>query len=123
MKYIHTFWSKPLFENKFNEFNISLDTILLDYAFSVDCIHKIDHKIVLFADEMGAELLSFIPYDEVHIVEIVMLILYIRFLNLMIILLKQKMMYNDTLECMKLCLNFLTKNHITYPQIYLCMNG
>lgn len=69
MKYIHTFWSKPLFENKFNEFNISLDTILLDYAFSVDCIHKIDHKIVLFADEMGAELLSFIPYDEVHIVE------------------------------------------------------
>ena len=25
MKYIHTFWSKPLYQNKFNKFNVSLE--------------------------------------------------------------------------------------------------
>jgi hypothetical protein len=69
MKYIHTFWSKPLYQNKFNKFNVSLDSILLDYAYSVHCVHQFDEKIVLFADKRGAELLSFIPYDEVHIVD------------------------------------------------------
>ena len=69
MKYIHTFWSKPLYQNKFNKFNVSLNSILLDYAYSAHCIHAIDEKIVLFADKKGADLLSFIPYDEVHIVD------------------------------------------------------
>jgi hypothetical protein len=65
MKYIHTFWSKPLYKNKFNKFNACLDAILSDYAYSANCIHKLNRKIVLFTDSVGAELLSFIDYDDV----------------------------------------------------------
>lgn len=67
MKYIHTFWSKPLYKNKFNKFNACLDVILSDYAYSANCIHKLNRKIVLFTDPVGAELLSFIDYDDVVI--------------------------------------------------------
>lgn len=68
MKFIHTFWSKPLFNNKFDSFNNSLTNILIDYACSVSFIHKYGEKIVLYADKIGTQLLSCIPYDEVYII-------------------------------------------------------
>ena len=69
MKFIHTFWSKPLFNNKFDKFNNALTNILLNYACSAAFIHKYEEKIVLYADKQGARLLSCIPYDEVHIID------------------------------------------------------
>ena len=68
MKYIHTFWSKPLVEKKFADYNSSLTIILTDYAYSVECVHRLGETIELYADEYGAELLSFISYDKVHII-------------------------------------------------------
>lgn len=68
MKFIHTFWSKPLLNNKFNKMEILLPVTINQYAYSAECVHNLNHKIVLFADEIGAELLSCIPYDEVIIV-------------------------------------------------------
>lgn len=69
MRFVHTFWSKPLYNNKFNTFNNSLNTVLSNYGYSVVCIHALGEKIILYADAKGAELLSFIPYDEVIIVD------------------------------------------------------
>ena len=69
MKFIHTFWSKPLFNNKFDTFNTSLTNILLNYACSASFVHKFGEKIVLYADKKGARLLSCIPYDEVYIID------------------------------------------------------
>ena len=68
MKFIHTFWSKPLLNNKFTNLEILLPVVLTQYAYSADCIHRLGEKIVLFADEVGAVLLSHIPYDDVIIV-------------------------------------------------------
>lgn len=67
MKFIHTFWSKPLKEHK--SYNINLSSLLTVYAFSAECIRNLGETIELYADEYGAELLSFIPYDKVHIVK------------------------------------------------------
>lgn len=69
MKFIHTFWSKPLFNNKFNKFETLIKCTLLDYAYSAHCVKKFGEKIILFADKKGAEILSPIPYDEVHIID------------------------------------------------------
>lgn len=68
MKFIHTFWSKPLLNNKFSKKETLLPITINQYAYSAECVHNLNHKIVLFADELGAELLSCIPYDEVIIV-------------------------------------------------------
>ena len=68
MRFVHTFWSKPLYNNKFNTFNNSLKCILSNYGYSVACVKSFGEKIILYTDEKGAELLSFIPYDEVIII-------------------------------------------------------
>lgn len=69
MRFVHTFWSKPLYNNKFNTFNNSLNCILSNYGYSAACIKSFGEKIILYADEKGAELLSFILYDEVIIID------------------------------------------------------
>lgn len=68
MKFIHTFWSKPLFNNKFNKFETLIKCTLLDYAYSAHCVKKFGEKIILFTDKKGADILSPIQYDEVHII-------------------------------------------------------
>ena len=67
MKFIHTFWSKPLNEHK--SYNLNLSSLLTVYAYSAECIRNLGETIELYADEYGAELLSFIPYNKVHIVK------------------------------------------------------
>ena len=67
MKFIHTFWSKPLIEHK--SYNLNLSSLLTVYAYSAECIRNLGETIELYADEYGAELLSFIPYDKVHIIK------------------------------------------------------
>lgn len=67
MKFIHTFWSKPMLNSKFGIRENHLKAILTDYSYSALCVHKWGEKIVLYTDEFGAKLLSFIPYDDVYI--------------------------------------------------------
>lgn len=69
MKFAHSFWSAPLLNNKFDTFDNSLIITLVDYALSCEYIHQAGEKIVLYADKIGAEILSPIPYDEVIIIE------------------------------------------------------
>lgn len=70
MKFVHSFWSKPLLESKFNDYSTLLNVVLTDYAYSVACIKKNGHSIKLFTDKIGAQLLSFIPYDEIVVLDI-----------------------------------------------------
>lgn len=69
MKFIHTFWSKPLTSKQISDYNASLYTILADYSYSCYCIKKLNQEIELYADKLGAEMLSFLPYDKIHIIE------------------------------------------------------
>lgn len=65
MTFIHTFYSEPLYGNKFADFEESLNNILWDYGCSAMFVKKFGHKIKLFTDERGKELMSCIPYDEI----------------------------------------------------------
>jgi len=67
MRFVHTFWSKPLYENKFGDFNTQLKNVLSNYLFSAICVKSFGHEIVLFTDNKGKELLDFIPYDTVYL--------------------------------------------------------
>lgn len=68
MTFVHSFWSKPLLNNKFEKFEMMLPVILSNYAYSAHCIKQRGHKIKLYADEKGAEMLDFIPYDSIEII-------------------------------------------------------
>lgn len=73
MNFAHSFWSKPLFENKFSfqyKFEEALLNTLLDYAYSVQLLHKYGYKITLYADKIGIDLFSVIPYDNVVEIDI-----------------------------------------------------
>lgn len=70
MTFVHTFWSKPLQERFFGGYNNCLCAILSTYSYSFDNIKQFGHKIKLYTDKPGAELLSFLNYDEVIIVDI-----------------------------------------------------
>lgn len=70
MKFAHSFWSKPLFENKFGNFEDIFKCTLITYAYSVHCIHELNEQIVLYTDKRGSEILSAIPYDEIYIVDV-----------------------------------------------------
>lgn len=68
MNFAHSFWSKPLFQNKFERyfsFEQALLNTLLDYTYSASLVHKFNHTITLYADRVGIDLLSVIPYDKV----------------------------------------------------------
>lgn len=69
MVFVHSFWSKPLLQNKFSKYQEMLPIILSNYAYSCTSVKSFGHQIKLYADKIGAELLSFIPYDEVIIIE------------------------------------------------------
>ena len=69
MTFVHSFWSKPLLEGKFNKFDTQLPVILSDYAYSAACIKHFGHKIKLYTDDFGKELLSFIGYDEIIVID------------------------------------------------------
>lgn len=69
MKFVHTFWSKPLLQNKFDDKKDSVRYTLMNYACSAAYIHHQGYHIVLFTDEIGKNLLSFIPYDDIIVVD------------------------------------------------------
>ena len=71
MTFIHTFNSEPMLKNIFGYMGEWLETVranIIDYTYSAYCIKNIPGcRIVLYADPAGAEILSHIPYDEVHV--------------------------------------------------------
>lgn len=69
MNFVHTFWSKPFLNNRFNKYQELLPVILTDYAYSCSCIKTKGHSIRLFTDKFGADFLGFIPYDEIVILD------------------------------------------------------
>jgi len=73
INFAHSFWSKPLFEKKFERyfsFENAVKNTLLDYAYSASLVHKFGHNITLYADKNGIELLSFIPYNNIVEIDI-----------------------------------------------------
>lgn len=69
MTFVHSFWSKPLLQKKFQGIEKSLKLTLVNYAYSVECIHKHNHKIVLYTDSIGENILKIIPYDEIIVID------------------------------------------------------
>jgi len=67
MRFVHTFYSEPLLRNKFNNFNTAITFTLTDYACSAAFVKHFGHQIILVTDKIGYALLSFIPYDEIII--------------------------------------------------------
>lgn len=67
MKFIHTFWSKPLLLKRFRESD--KEVILYNYACSVASVKHFGHNIELYTDEYGKELLGYLPYDNIHIID------------------------------------------------------
>lgn len=69
ISFAHSFWTKPLLNNKFTDLRSALAINLVEYALSVEYIHKHGYKIVLYTDSIGAEIFAPIPYDNVIILE------------------------------------------------------
>lgn len=69
MTFVHTFYSDPVYKNKFNDFETSLNNILWDYSVSLLFVKQFGYKIKLFTDKRGKELLSFLPYDEIIVLD------------------------------------------------------
>ncbi len=69
MKFCHTFWSKPLLENKFYYITDTLQYLLYHYACSLAYVKACGQKIVLYTDEFGKHLFDFLPYDEIIILD------------------------------------------------------
>ena len=69
MTFVHSFWSKPLLNSKFKKYEEMLPVMLSNYAYSALCVKRRGYKIKLFADKIGAEMLDFIDYDEVIILD------------------------------------------------------
>lgn len=57
-----------MLQAKFRNLDRGLKITLVDYAYSVECVHKFGHTIELYTNALGAEILKPIPYDKVHIV-------------------------------------------------------
>ncbi len=68
MVFVHSFQAAPMLQTKFRSLETGLKVVLVDYAYSVECVHKFGHTIELYTDALGAEFLKLIPYDKVHIV-------------------------------------------------------
>ena len=63
----HSFWSKPLLEERFDRSVISqLESTLLFTAIGIAYAKKLDIEIVLHTDDYGAAMFGFLPYDEVY---------------------------------------------------------
>lgn len=60
IRIFHTLWTKPLREDR-------TTVTLLCYAISFYYAKQLGAEVVLHTDSYGAELLSFLPYDEVYI--------------------------------------------------------
>lgn len=69
MKFVHTFWSKPLLNKKFGDYNKNLKIILFTYSLSVICIKNLGEKIVLYTDSFGKNLLGFLDYDDIIVID------------------------------------------------------
>ena len=69
MNFVHAFWSKPMIMKKFLDYETAVKVNLVNYATSVALIHSHGHTIDLYTDEVGRELFSDIPYDNVYIIE------------------------------------------------------
>lgn len=65
MTFVHTFWSKPFLNNRFNKYQELLPVILTDYAYSVECVIKHGYSIKLITDSFGKDFLGFLPYDKI----------------------------------------------------------
>ncbi len=66
MKLVHSLWSQPLIESAPVDRQTKAVTMLWCYASSVAFAKMHEQPICLYADEYAAELLSFLPYDDVQ---------------------------------------------------------
>lgn len=60
VRIFHTLWTKPLRKER-------IPVTLLCYAISFHYAKRLGAEVVLHTDSFGAELLAFLPYDEVYI--------------------------------------------------------
>ena len=69
MKFCHTFWSKPLLDNRFAHISETLSFLLYHYACSLAYVKACGHQIVLYTDEFGKHLFDFLPYDDIVVLD------------------------------------------------------
>ena len=69
MRFAHSFWTEPLLHSKFDNIHDSIAINLIEYALSVEYVHKHGYEIDLYTDKDGSELFKPIPYDNVYVLE------------------------------------------------------
>ena len=50
MTFVHSFQPEPMLQSKFRPLDIGLRITLVNYAYSVECVHKFGHTIELYTD-------------------------------------------------------------------------
>ena len=67
MRFVHSYWTRPVIEKRWGYEPEELQRgDLLTFALSVSYIKKLGHEIVLYTDDKGKELLGSLPYDEIY---------------------------------------------------------
>ena len=68
MKFIHTFWTKPALNNRWNEDSVSqVIKNIWYYSLSVAYIKRLDLPIELHTDDFGKHCLDHLSYDNIHL--------------------------------------------------------
>lgn len=68
MRFVHSLWTRPSLEERWNiDARTGLIANLWYYALSVAYLKEQNHEVVLHTDELGKECLNHIPYDEIYL--------------------------------------------------------
>ena len=68
MRFIHSLSTRPLFIDLYNTSSLKrLVGNIAYYALSFAYLKRLNQTVVLHTDSLGKSLLSFIPYDEIHL--------------------------------------------------------
>ena len=71
MALVHSLWTKPILNNERSiDANRQIESVIWCYASSVAYAKRLGEPIYLYTDEFGRELLGFLPYDRVELLDV-----------------------------------------------------
>ena len=69
MSFVHSLYTLPIFTERNNISPMdNIHATIWNYAISLTCLKKLGQEVVLYTDDLGYRMLSFLPYDEIHLI-------------------------------------------------------